>query len=405
MLTQSEFIDKKEIFTVQQLNQTARALLENRFRFIWVQGELSNVAMPRSGHIYFTLKDPKAQIRCAMFKNALKQLPFKPEEGMQVLLRANVSLYEERGDYQLIVTHMEQGGLGQLQQAFEALKAKLLAEGMFDQKNKKNIPPYPQHIGVITSHTGAAIQDILSVLKRRYPIATVLLYHTQVQGKSAANEIANTIQMVNQQHKAEVIILGRGGGSLEDLWCFNEEVVARSIYDSQIPIVTGIGHEVDFTIADFVADYRAPTPSAAAEYITPDMLELLNTLENYSHRLHKIIEWTLHRLAQKCDQLEKRLIHPEQRLAQYRLRLKALFKEMKLLINQKIRFEKNAFNKAVDSLNTISPLSTLNRGYAIVTADDKNIVRDAHQLKLGQILKTTLSKGSFLCQVKEIEKR
>ncbi|MBI2792127.1 MAG: exodeoxyribonuclease VII large subunit [Gammaproteobacteria bacterium] len=392
----------KEIFTVAQLNQTARELLEEALKLVWVKGELSNVALPRSGHIYFTLKDEHAQVRCAMFKGSNHRLKFTPADGMEVLVRANVSLYEPRGDYQLIITHMEEWGLGKLQQAFEALKAKLQAEGLFEQSHKKPFPPFPKHIGVITSHTGAAIQDILSVLKRRYPIAPITIYHTQVQGKTAAKDIIKAIKLANKHQTAEVLILARGGGSLEDLWCFNDEQLARVIFDSTIPIVTGIGHEIDFTIADFVADLRAPTPSAAAETVTPDTIEIIRIFEQKKLRLIQAILRILQHHAQKIDSLEKQLIHPGKTIQQTLIHVTHLQARLALLMTNTLQRYKNSLSIASAKLHTVSPLATLARGYAIVTTLEGNVVVDTKDLKIEHDVRIQLGQGTFISTVKEI---
>jgi len=395
---------EKTILTVQQLNQTARFLLEEGFGQAWVKGELSNLSMPHSGHIYFTLKDQHAQIRCALFKGSARHLSFTLEEGMAVIVQATVSVYEARGDYQLIVTHLEKAGQGLLQQAFEALKAKLQTEGLFDKFHKKTLPRFPQNIGIITSHTGAAIQDILSVLKRRYPIAPITIYHTPVQGKGAATKIALAIQYANQ-HPHDVLILARGGGSLEDLWEFNEEIVARSIFESRIPLVSGVGHEIDFTIADFIADYRAPTPSAAAETITPDYVEVIALFQQKQDRLIYTLQRTLQTLAQKIDLLEKRLKDPKQRLQQAQLQCTHLKQRLLSTMKNNLARLTQRWTHASSALHSVSPLATLNRGYAIVTRADasdlKEIVKAADTLKNGDKVKTQLSEGFFMSVVKK----
>ena len=256
----------RKIYTVSQLNRETGQLLSRHFLSIRVEGEISNLSTPASGHVYFSLKDANAQVRCAMFKNQRRRGGFKPENGKQVIVTAEVSLYEPRGDYQLIVEHIEEAGDGALRRAFDALKLKLSAEGLFDAANKQSLPALPKAIGVITSPSGAAIRDILTVLQRRFPAIPVIIYPTAVQGTNAQHEIAGAIAIANKSWQCDVLILARGGGSLEDLWAFNEEKVARAIATSSIPIISGIGHETDFTIADFAADLRAPTPSAAAEH-------------------------------------------------------------------------------------------------------------------------------------------
>jgi exodeoxyribonuclease VII large subunit len=263
----------REIYSISELNSEARVLLEKRFPLIWVEGEISNLARPASGHIYFSLKDEAAQVRCAMFKMHNRLVNFQPKNGQQVLARVRISLYEARGEFQLIVEHMEETGDGALRRQFELLKQKLFEEGLFDEAHKQALPFLPTQLGVITSPSGAAIRDILSVLKRRFPGIPVLIYPVPVQGTEAPQAIVESIHSAAKCQDCDLLILARGGGSLEDLWAFNEETVARAINACPIPIVTGIGHEIDFTIADFVADYRAPTPSAAAEFISPDHTE------------------------------------------------------------------------------------------------------------------------------------
>ncbi|MBS0289861.1 MAG: exodeoxyribonuclease VII large subunit [Proteobacteria bacterium] len=397
-----DFIDDKTIYTVQQLNQATRSKLEESFQLVWVKGELSNVALPRSGHVYFTLKDRHAQVRCAMFKGSNRHLNFTPSDGMAVLVRAAVSIYEERGDYQLIVTYMQADGQGILQQAFEALKTKLQKEQLFEQIHKKPFPIYPKHIGVITSHTGAAIQDILSVLKRRFAISPITIYHTQVQGKAAANDIVKAIQLANKHQKADVLILARGGGSMEDLWCFNEEVVARAIFASLIPIVTGIGHEVDFTIADFVADLRAPTPSAAAQMITPDSEEIMRLIEQKKQRLIQAMLRKLHMTAQKLDALEKQLIHPKQMLQQAYQLCAHKHKQLWMLINQYLERSQSGLSLLSARLQAISPLATLSRGYAIVTTLEGSVLNDVKDLIPQQEIQIRLAQGNFSAIVKKI---
>ncbi len=395
MFTQTESMNGKTVLTVGQLNLAARARLEEVFGLVWVKGELSNVALPRSGHIYFTLKDAHAQVRCAMFKGSNRHLDFTPKDGLAVVIRAQVSIYEERGDYQLIVTQMEEWGQGALQKAFEALKAKLQAEGLFEQSLKKQLPAYPKHIGIVTSHTGAAIQDILSVLKRRYPIAQVTIYHTQVQGKTAAKDIVKAIELANIHKEADVLVIARGGGSLEDLWCFNEEIVARAIYASALPTVTGIGHEVDFTIADFVADLRAPTPSAAAETITPDSVELIALFENKKHRLMQAMKRKLDFAAQRLDSLEKQMIHPGMVIQQAFQLCEHLNKQLALLINNILEKAQNKLGILSARLNAISPLATLGRGYAIVTDENAAVIQDINQVQINQKVVTQLHNGKF----------
>ncbi len=442
---------EKKIFTVSELNRETKNLLSIHFATIQVQGEISNLSTPSSGHIYFTLKDPKAQIRCAMFKSQLRRVDFKPENGLQVLISAQVSLYEARGDYQLIVNKMQEAGVGDLQLAFDRLKNKLMQEGLFDQQLKKTIPEIPGKIGIITSPTGAAVHDILSVLKRRFPAIPVTIYPTAVQGESAKFDITKAIETVNQQNQDDVIILARGGGSLEDLWAFNEECVARAIVKSNIPIVTGIGHEVDFTIADFVADLRAPTPSAAAEKTVPDQQEwqaLFLSIERQLHQIlrrhlsqhHQSINWLnkrlqqlhpgqqLQRHAQTLDNLELRLVramqnrikHQKNRLANQTTLLHSQnpaekiirLKQQQQFLNQRLNAAiahklENLHNKyisLVQTLNTVSPLATLDRGYAIVTNPvTSDVIRSSQQVSINDLVKTRLASGEIISQIKEIQ--
>jgi exodeoxyribonuclease VII large subunit len=322
----SEFFEsvEQEIYSVSELNSETRELIEGSFPLIWVEGEISNFARPASGHWYFTLKDEAAQVRCAMFRMRNRLIRFTPSNGMQVLVRAQVSLYEARGEFQLIAEHMEEAGAGALRRRFDALKHKLAEEGLFDEERKQPIPEVPLCIGVITSPSGAAIRDVLSVLQRRFPLIPVVVYPVPVQGDGAAQQIARLIKRVNQRKECDVVILCRGGGSLEDLWSFNEEVVARAIDKSRIPIVCGVGHEIDFTIADFVADLRAPTPSAAAELITPNQQEWLDLLKGLQNRLTSLTKQALIGQQQRLQWLGKRLQHPRQRLLAQAQRLDEL---------------------------------------------------------------------------------
>ena len=310
--------ESTEIYTVSELNTEARTLLEDNFFGVWIEGEISNFVAPGSGHWYFSLKDDNAQVRCALFKGSQRKINFTPKNGMQVLLRARVSLYEPRGDFQLIADFMEERGEGKLRRAFEALKKKLEAAGWFNEDIKKEIPEYPQCIGVITSSTGAAIRDILHVLKRRYPCVPIIIYPTLVQGDTAAPAIVKAIQTANTRNECDVLIVARGGGSLEDLWPFNEEVTAKAIFESKLPIISGVGHEIDFTIADFVADVRAPTPSAAAEIAVPDRMELLQSLRRQGIQLIRHIQQKMNAEKQQLVWVQKHLQqqHPRRQLAE-----------------------------------------------------------------------------------------
>ncbi len=438
------------VHSVSDLNQLVRSLLEDAFPPLWIEGEISNFACPSSGHWYFTLKDANAQVRCAMFQGRNRILNFQPKNGMQVLIRAKIGLYEARGEYQLIADFMEAAGDGALRRAFEILKAKLAAEELFDPKFKKSIPSLPKKIGVVTSPTGAAIRDILSVLKRRFPNIPIIIYPTAVQGITAAPQIVKAIQIANLRKECDVIILARGGGSLEDLWPFNEEIVARAIFASELPIISAIGHEIDFTIADFVADQRAPTPSAAAELASPDQLEWLQQLNNIYIALIRQIELLINKQQQTLLGLTKRLRHPGQRLQDRAQRLDDLEQRLRIALTnhlhrkqatlnelsakiyqhnpqfklkllqtqqtnllQRLRqtLQQNLQNKQLQlanisrALDAVSPLATLARGYAIVTSSATGkILHDTNQVKIGDGINIQIEQGQLNCTVEEIIK-
>ncbi len=440
--------EPRQVFSVSALNREARSLVENQLGVIWIEGEISNLARPASGHLYFSLKDDKAQVRCALFKQTARQLGFQPQNGDLVLVRARVSLYEARGEFQLVAQSMEPSGTGALQRAFEALKKKLQAEGLFATEHKKPIPRLPKSLGVVTSTSGAALRDVLQVLKRRFPAVPVVIYPVTVQGTEAQGQIVGQLETANQRKECEVLLLVRGGGSLEDLWSFNEEAVARAIFDSELPIICGVGHEVDITIADLVADLRAPTPSAAAEMAVPDGQSLLRQFESTLQRLislaentvargHEQLSWLLGRLQQqhpgralqqrmqRVDELEQRLVHSQYRLLKdltTRLgvtyqRLRQASPEVKLRqlnsehINLKDRLiramqltldqQHNRLTLASVSLNQVSPLATLDRGYAIVLDKKDKVIHDTAQVQVGDKLTTRLAKGTLTTQVVE----
>ena len=433
--------------TVSELNHQARHLLESSFMQVWVEGELSGFSRPSSGHWYFSLKDQKCQIRCAMFRGANQRIRTLPREGDQIRIRGKVTLYENRGDFQIIVEHLEPAGLGALQQAFEALKARLQGEGLFDPARKKPIPATPRHIGVVTSPTGAAIHDILTVLKRRCPAIPVTLYPTAVPGQPATADIVQAIARAQQHGLADVLIIGRGGGSLEDLWCFNEEAVARAIAACPIPTVSAVGHEVDVTIADFVADLRAPTPSAAAEKISPDQQDWLRRLAEQQGRLGQSARRLLQRLhnqlghlsarlrdprrellekAQRMDELELRLNKairdrldqqkqktdyllqrmsaqsPRRTLKTVREQTQRLEERLTLATRHQLRQKDERLQHIAQTLHVVSPLATLGRGYAIVKDDNDRIVRKAGDLETGSQITARLGHGSVSARVTEI---
>jgi exodeoxyribonuclease VII large subunit len=391
----------EDIYTVSRLNNEVKFLLESSYPFVWVEGEISNFAAPHSGHWYFSLKDSAAQVRCAMFKTCQRKLGFTPKDGAHVLIKARVSLYENRGDFQLIAEDMEERGEGKLQRAFEALKKKLAATGLFDAEHKQLLPDHPKQVGIITSATGAAIRDILNVLKRRYPCLPIIIYPSLVQGATAARSIVAAIETANRRNECDVLILTRGGGSLEDLWPFNEEIVAHAIYNSQLPIISGIGHEIDFTIADFVADVRAPTPSAAAELVTPDIEEIMLLMVRQYQQLTRHIQHKLHVSKQHLGWFEKHLLqqHPKRKLREKMQHLDFAELTLTQLQNRLLSKLKAELGNAAAKLDALSPLATLQRGFAIASTKEHGVLKDASCVKPGDELQVRLYKGMIDCTV------
>ena len=392
----------RDIYTISRLNREARVLLESGFGTLWVEGELSNLARPSSGHWYFSLKDRDAQLRCAMWRarNALTR--FTPKDGQQVLVRGRVSLYEPRGEYQLIVEHIEDAGLGALQRAFEELKAKLQAEGLFALERKRPLPTLPLRIGVITSPTGAALRDVLQVLARRFPAASVLIYPVPVQGAAAVPAIVAALDLANARAECEVLIVARGGGSIEDLWAFNDERVARAIHRSALPVVTGIGHEVDFTIADFVADVRAPTPSGAAQLVVPEFQVWLQRFRELGARFGAAMRRSLGdhdlRLRSLAERLQR--AHPGTQLTQHAQRLDELEQRLQRAMRERLTRAKSALEMAARSLHALSPLATLSRGFAIVTrVADGTVLRAAADAAVGEDIEARLGTGALRARV------
>ena len=393
----------QKILSVSRLNTLLKEIVEDNFVHVWVEGEISNFTPASSGHWYFSLKDENAQIRCIMFRAQARALVFRPENGTRVLCCGRVSLYTQRGDIQLIVEAMEAKGLGNLQLAFEQLKQKLMAEGLFDSHRKRPLPPFPQTIGVVTSATGAAIHDILSVLRRRGVGLRVLLRPVRVQGEEAAAEIAEAIADLNRQGEPDVLIVGRGGGSLEDLWAFNEEKVARAIHASGIPVISAVGHEVDVTIADFVADLRAPTPSAAAELVVKNRQELEGHVDQLILRLASQMSGRLHLLQERLDGLSRRLRSPAQALAMMRQQQENLSRRLERAMTRKLETSGSQFASTVARFDTLSPLKTLSRGYAIAFRDETgHIVRRAEELTPGDGLNLRFCEGGAKVRVEEI---
>lgn len=391
----------RTIYTISELNQMVRSLLEDAFPPLWVEGEISNFSCPSSGHWYFSLKDAGAQIRCAMFQGKNRTLGFKPSNGAHVLVRGKISLYEPRGDFQLIADYMEEAGDGALRRAFEILKAKLAAEGLFDPAHKKPFPKLPKAIGVVTSPTGAAIRDILSVIKRRFASIPVIIYPTAVQGTTAAAQIMNAIQIANARKECDVLLIARGGGSLEDLWSFNEEIVARAIYASEIPTISAVGHEIDFTIADFVADHRAPTPSAAAELVSPDQIEWEQKLNKLYDHLKRQLTTLLTHYQHLLTNLSKRLRHPGQRIQDQFQRIDDLEQRLQRCMQHYFSHKQQQLANLSRALDAISPLATLGRGYSIALSQGK-VIRNADEVKIGDQIVTKLDKGELVSTVNNI---
>jgi exodeoxyribonuclease VII large subunit len=392
---------ERVVYTVSRLNREVRMLLDAGLPSLWLEGELSNFSSPASGHWYFSLKDRDAQIRCAMFRARNGGVGFRPKDGQHLMVRGRVSLYEPRGDYQMIVEVMEDAGEGALRREFERLKAKLYAEGLFDAAIKRPLPAMPRRIAVVTSPTGAALRDILHILARRFPPAVVRIHPVPVQGAAAAEAIVQAIDEASRMGDSDVLILARGGGSIEDLWSFNDERVARAIRRCAIPVVSGIGHEIDFTIADFAADVRAPTPSGAAEIVVPDRRELLGQLEAVSRRLGLAMERRLARALERQEQLAARLqrAHPGVRLRQQVQRLDELDLRLRGAWENRLSRLLHRLQLAQRSLDAISPLATLARGYAIVTGPDAVVVQDAARLNIGDEIEARLAKGRLKARV------
>jgi exodeoxyribonuclease VII large subunit len=435
-----------EVYTVSRLNRDARLLLERGLGSLWLEGELSNLSRPASGHWYFSLKDESAQVRCAMFRqrNLLVRLPVR--DGLRVLVRGRVGLYEPRGEFQFVVEHLEEAGEGQLRRRFEELKQRLAAEGLFDARHKQPLPRLPRRIGVVTSPTGAAIRDILHVLRRRFPAVPVLIYPVAVQGAAAPREIEQALRLAARRRDCDVLIVARGGGSLEDLWAFNDEAVARALFDCPMPVVSGVGHEVDFTIADLVADERAPTPSGAAERVVPDRAEWLRAIEVTGRRLAHALQrrldtqqrsvaalaqrlarahpgTVLRQRAQRLDELDARLrlafhgrlererarlgaagarlrqASPTRRVTTLRLRLAAARAGLAHGTRRQLVAARGRWELAGRTLHAVSPLATLERGYAIVTGPDGHVLQDASTLAAGAAITARLARGAVQARV------
>ncbi len=396
---------RTKVPTVAELNRRIRGHIENSFFDVWVRGEISTFRKPVSGHAYFVLKDSTAQIRSVMFKGSLSKLKFQLKEGMEVLLHGAVSVYEARGEYQIVCDTAEPVGVGALQLAFEQLKAKLQSEGLFDPKHKKALPPLPKRIGIVTSSTGAAVKDILKVLSRRFPDRKVLIFAAAVQGDKAAPEIVSAIQKAetwNLQYpddKVDVLIVGRGGGSMEDLWPFNEEIVARALYACSIPTISAVGHEIDFTISDFVADVRAPTPSAAAEIVVPKKEELIRMVTHQNVRMNSLIGKHLAQVKLHLGHLTSRLVDPRQRIRQMKENFKTLTLKLKTGMFNSLALKRQRLESRIQMLNSLSPLQVIGRGFTLTLSLEGKIIRSVKEIKKGDKLVTRLSDGEFQSEV------
>ena len=441
---------ERRILSVSNLNREARRIVETGLGTVWVEGEISNLSRPSSGHLYWSLKDSAAQVRCAMFRLATRGLGFELANGQQVLVRARASLYEARGEYQLLVDYVEEAGEGVLRRKFEELKRRLAAEGLFDPARKVPIPKLPRRIGVVTSPTGAALRDVLIALRRRFPATAVLIYPTQVQGASAADEIARTLALADRRADCDVLILTRGGGSLEDLWSFNEEVVARAVAAMRLPVIVGVGHEIDFTIADFVADLRAPTPSQAAELAVPDQRDWLKRFGVCEQQLGTCVRRRIaaerrhfgtvaHRLqrcnpsvqlrerAQRLDELESRLkralerrietrklrlarlatagahASPAHRLTRTRERWRTAHGDLRRALLRQVERTQQRLKLASRALTSLSPLATLERGYAIVTDSGGKVLTDSASVARGSAIDVRLARGGLTATVDAVK--
>jgi exodeoxyribonuclease VII large subunit len=438
-----------DIYTVSRLNSEVRLILELQFQRLWLVGEVSNFVQAASGHWYFSLKDQAAQVKVAMFKQANRTASVKPQNGQQVLIRARISVYEPRGEYQLLAEMIESAGDGLLKQQYEQLKSRLQAEGLFADERKQSLPAHINRVGVITSPTGAAIRDIVSVLQRRAPAIEVIIYPCLVQGEQAAGQLKHMLSTAIRRNEVDVLIIGRGGGSLEDLWCFNDEQLARAVAACPIPIVSAVGHEIDFALTDFVADVRAPTPSAAAELVSPDQSHLLERLRRLQSAIVQAQRSQLNRLRPGLQQLEQRLLalHPKRRLQQQQQRLDELQLRLNRVIGQQLanatrqqqylqqslqhlspakavkqqheqlqqlqqrlqrgislqlKQQQQTLGRLSNQLNTVSPLATLARGYSITFDDKQQVLTSSKQLKAGDKVAIKLAEGGFDAEVKKL---
>jgi exodeoxyribonuclease VII large subunit len=396
-------INSPRVFSVSELNRMARDVLEHSFPLLWVSGEISNLTRAASGHWYFSLKDGSAQVRCVMFRGRNSYLDWVPQEGDKVEARANVTLYEARGDFQLTIEFLQRAGLGALYEAYERLKQKLQAEGLFDEARKRPIPAFPRQIGIVTSADAAALRDVLTTFRRRMPGIPVVIYPTPVQGKGAARLIAAAIETASKRAECDVLIVCRGGGSIEDLWQFNEEVVARAIAACSIPVISGVGHETDFTIADFAADRRAPTPTAAAEMASPSRDALLAMLQRHQQALQHSMRCKLNHCMQQLDFLARRMLSPAQQLAHRREKLGQFGIRLQNAMQQLLHKQQERLLRLSLNLQHLNPSAVLSRGYALVQKPDGSIVRDSRQLAAGDTVDIRFAAGNAGAEIRSTQ--
>lgn len=399
----------RQIFTIEQVNNYVKSLMDKNpvLQNLWIRGEISNFKLHSSGHMYFTLKDNQARIKCVFFKNYAYSLNFVPTDGMSVIVRGNISLYTRDGQYQLYVQHMERDGIGELYAALEALKEKLMKEGLFSQEHKKPLPAYPRKIGIITSHTGAAVHDVIKVISKRNPTVDILVIPVAVQGENAKDQISAAINYANTREDIDILIVGRGGGSIEELWAFNEEKVARAIFGSRIPVISAVGHETDFTIADLVADVRAPTPSAAGEIAVAEISSIHEALEGLDRRLQDTMTNKLKELSNYLDKLSNSYVlkYPERLFAAYEQRLDYATEKIITNMDNFISAKSDSFLRAVSYLEALNPLSVMMRGFSIVTDMEKgNIIRSVDELHENMQVKIHLTDGNATCNITSKEK-
>lgn len=392
--------EQRKFLTIGELNELIKGTLEKRLDALWVVGEISNFRVPPSGHLYFTLKDEKSQINAVMFRRQGVGLKFTPENGMEVLCFGRVSLYTARGDLQIYVEDMEPRGQGALFLAFEQLKRKLALEGLFDEARKRPLPFLPASVGIVTSDKGAALQDMLRILRDRFPERRVVIRPVKVQGEGAAAEIALGITELGRSGNVDVMIIGRGGGSLEDLWAFNEEVVARAIAASPVPVISAVGHEVDFTIADFVADWRAPTPTAAAQMVMPRKVDLAEQVRIFGAQLQRNLDLKLAASREALAGLAKRLADPTRELREKQQRLDELSVDLLRRLQDRLRQRRDQLGQAAGRLHALSPLAVLDRGYSIMhKLPEETLVKDAESLNPNDLVRITLARGKAVCRV------